>query len=141
MTQFDYRITSGEELLLEVKGVNISFMSSSPAHTSNPALSMYHELNNVETLSQYKGFFSLTVNPFVEKGQNELTRMFTILRNCELEGKKVTITVKPSEDEDKASEFDFITILNNSYVELVSNISRMEKNNQFSFTVFMVYKD
>jgi hypothetical protein len=142
MIKLDYRIRTEEETIFEAKEVEITFISCSPAHTSQPAVSMYPDINSSEKLAAYDGYFSLSTEFFVEKGQKELANIFNILSECEKNNSKVTIEVKPSHiGEENAAFTNFTTILDNKKPERVSKIVRTEKDNSFSSIVFMLYKN
>lgn len=139
MIELDYRVKAEDEILLDVESVNITFMDWSPVNTNEHILSMYPDfINNKESLSQFDGFFSLSIDPLVEKGQNELTDIYKALLLCEKENKKVSIEVKPHNSE---FEDSYAVIFNKCNIFYVSKITRIEKNGEFASMIFMLYKN
>lgn len=140
MIKLDYRVISEGNVLCEAKGVNISFMDWCPAESANQANVIFPNILNNHN-SEFDGYFTLSVDPVVEKGQEELIDIFKTLLLCEKENKKVSILVKVSESNPELTTTnDFITIFNNCNIYHVNKITRLEKDNKFATMIFMLYK-
>lgn len=140
MIKLDYRVVSEGDILCEAKEVNISFMDWSPAESANQANVIFPNILDNDK-SEFDGYFTLSVDPVAEKGQEELINIFRTLLLCEKENKRASILVKVSESNPELTTTnDFITIFNNCNVFHVNKITRLEKDDKFATMIFMLYK-
>jgi hypothetical protein len=142
MLDLDYSIIKDGEEIFNASNVNITFMNHSPVSSAHPAIAIYG-ISDLEVLNNYDGFFSLTVDPLVEKGQNELEALYKILVQCEKNKERISIKIRRSNfiPEQDLPVTDYTTILNDAELGQVTKIIRTEKNDKIASMIFMLYNN